>query len=253
MQLLAIERLLADLARYAGNHPNYIGRLDRCDDTSPVFRLRYFGSADRKGATEVEQNEGTQALDNIAGRVMRIMDTYGIDFPAGDTASARVLGWVLADAFVSPCGTFGRSFARPVGGPFEAIREKVLATIEGSDGRTITKADAGDADKGSTATTIKAADDLKRLFINCIKSYDAPKWESMDRRFAGRARDGRGRRCDPFVFDGIGGIYFGDNRAYVFKGNENSPYVALSASHSERIGKKIATAAGKTVKPIREK
>ena len=142
----AIERLLGDLIRYANDHPNYRGNLDRVGASDEVFKLRYYppketedylqdvDESQRDSIRESRQshNDGVRALDSIAGRIKRLLEPYKIRFPEGVTDGASVMAWALSDRLVSPCGKYQRGGVTPDYRPFEAVRERLLKTLEGS-------------------------------------------------------------------------------------------------------------------------
>lgn len=88
-------------------------------------------------------------------------------------------------------------------------------------------------------------EELKQLgkqFEAETSGFTESQWsEKINREIKSRAKQRRGRKIRSFYVEGIGGIYYGDNRTYVFKGDETKGYCTLAASHSDRIGKKIAS------------
>jgi hypothetical protein len=86
-------------------------------------------------------------------------------------------------------------------------------------------------------------DALMKSFKEETEVFSDNQWsDKVDRRTKAKAKEGRGRATKSFYFEGVGGIYYGDDRTYVIRGDEKLGYYSLSASHSERIGKKLATA-----------
>jgi len=137
-------------------------------------------------------------------------------------------------------------------GSDELIAE--LAELKRRDERT-TESDGCLAVGSSTAETAKepiealgALSDKKRIdaliesFKEETKGFNDNQWsDKVDRRTKAKAKEGRGRKTRSFYFEGVGGIYYGDDRTYVIRGDDRLGYYSLAATHSERIGKKFAT------------
>lgn len=87
--------------------------------------------------------------------------------------------------------------------------------------------------------------ELSKRFEQETKVFSESQWsEKIKRNVKAKAKMGRGRHVQSFFIEGAGGIYYGDKRTFVFKGDENNGYYSLKESHSERIGKKIANEFG---------
>ena len=210
-KLSLIERLLDDLVRYAQDHPNYRGTLDRTGGDDDVFSLRYYppneteaylqdvptGERDAIRAARSEQNEGVRAVDSIAARVIRLLEPYKVQLPKGTTPSASVMAWAVSDRLVSPCGKYRRGGVTSAYRPFEAIREKLLETVE-LHSWDIASTEPIDR-LGAVAVGAAEADDYHKLIAEILQKLFTNELSGM--KIEQRINDGR-KRVD-ICFDNV--------------------------------------------------
>lgn len=82
---------------------------------------------------------------------------------------------------------------------------------------------------------------LYEAFQTLTSKFEDSCWTKMDRRTARKAKEGRGRSIAPVYFDEDWGVYFGDDRNWVFKKvDDRRGWVALDESNSDDIALRIA-------------
>ena len=82
---------------------------------------------------------------------------------------------------------------------------------------------------------------LAKRFQLETKSFSDAQWrDRFKRQYKGRAEQGMGKDYRSFFIDGVGGIYYGRNRTFVFRANKTGAFYSLAATHSNRIGKLFA-------------
>ncbi|MBX3421539.1 MAG: hypothetical protein KF752_08285 [Pirellulaceae bacterium] len=139
---------------------------------------------------------------------------------------------------------------------FFVASDELIAELAGLKrrGERTTESDGCFAIESPTAETAKepiealdALSDKKRIdaliksFKEETEGFSDNQWsDKVDRRTKAKAKEGRGRKTRSFYFEGVGGIYYGDERTYVIRGDDRRGYYSLAATHSERIGKKFA-------------